>query len=264
MRLLPSVIVVLALFLSSQTWAQNPSIDPLKDSQAVSVVDQAIRVAGGANAIFAIADYKSQGTITYHGSDDVQGAVMISDRGLDRFRFDSTLPSGVRSIAIIEGGMTVQRENGVLRRVHEQAPMTLEALAMPHLRLLIALNNSSLGLYYRGITEVADRPTHVVRVQAILPNAVGRDDPVTQYVTMDFFIDAETYQIVMTRDLIPKLIPHEIHYSDYRSVDGVMMPYAMSEAISGHETWILQLNSIIVNTGIQDSQFEIEEEQHAR
>jgi hypothetical protein len=65
---------------SQQTQPLSTPPPAPKDPQAVSVLNQALTVAGGAAAIRAIADYTATGNITYHWNPEVQGVVTV--RGL--------------------------------------------------------------------------------------------------------------------------------------------------------------------------------------
>jgi hypothetical protein len=79
----------------------QPSAAPppaTKDPQAVSVVNQALKVAGGASAISAIKDYTGTGSITYHMAQDIQGTVTIRGRRLSRLRIDASLRATAATI----------------------------------------------------------------------------------------------------------------------------------------------------------------------
>jgi hypothetical protein len=92
-----------------------PTLPPAKkDRQAISIINQALSVAGGIQAIATIKDYTCTGTITYHKNvdRDVQGTVTIRAGGLNQLRMDTTLPSGTRS-EVTNGRITIKDENGV-------------------------------------------------------------------------------------------------------------------------------------------------------
>jgi hypothetical protein len=77
-----------------------------------------------------------------------------------------------------------------------------------------------------------------------------------EYRTIDFFIDASTFQVVMSQDVLPKGIPHQIRYSDFRTVNGLLVPFSISEEIAGQQDCLIQLSQVALNTGLADALFE--------
>jgi hypothetical protein len=71
--------------LPQQTQTATPT-PATKDPQAVSILNQALSVAGGMPAISAIADYTATGNMTYYSSQDVQETVTLRGLGLGQFR----------------------------------------------------------------------------------------------------------------------------------------------------------------------------------
>jgi len=262
------------LFLTVPVWAQQaqtmttPSPAP-KDPQAVSVLNQALGAAGGIQAIRAITDYTATGTITYHWSPEVQGNVTVRGLGLDEFRLDASLPTGVRSWAIQEGTTTRKAENGAIWQYPPpypipssdsfpyQPPMFPGSLALPYLQLVRLLSSGQFSLSYKGIVQVNGFPAHDVLAQRVFP---GRTQPdrFAEYHVEDIFIDTATLQLVMTRDNVPRHIVHQIRYADHKLVNGVLVPFSIGEEVGEQHTWDLQLGQINFNTGLQDSAFALQ------
>src|SRR5258708_4838122 len=92
--------VIVCLFLLNvsafaQTTQQTTISSPaLKDPQAVSVVNQALALAGGVVAFKTVADYTSTGVVTYHFPNEVSGPVTVRERGLTQLRVDAQLSAG--------------------------------------------------------------------------------------------------------------------------------------------------------------------------
>ena len=78
MRLVRCGLLLCYFVLSVSVWARQtqqvstPSAAS-RDPQAVTVLNQALSVAGGAAAITAIADYTGTGNITYPSEQDAYG-----------------------------------------------------------------------------------------------------------------------------------------------------------------------------------------------
>ena len=135
------------LLTGVSVWAQQPATSQQattparapQDPQAVGVVNQALAVAGGAAAISAIHDYSASGNITYHSNPEVQASVTLIGLGLDQFRQDANLPTGVRSLAISQGKMNQKLEDGGVLLVNTIAPLSPSSLAFPYPLLVGAL-----------------------------------------------------------------------------------------------------------------------------
>jgi hypothetical protein len=254
--------VLLFVFLPSMLFAQVPNAT--QDPQAVSVLNQALGAAGGATAHRAVTDYTGSGTITYHNNPDVQGTVSIKGLNSIAIRIDATLPTGIRSWAVHDGVATTKLENGRLSVAANkpnvpssdafpyQTPLFPSSIAFPYQQLTISLASPSFSISYRGIAQVDGHSVHDIEVQLV---SAGGVDPMSLYVARDFFIDTSTFQIVMTQDLVPKNVVHQIHYSNYTAVSGVLVPFAIAEELGGQATWTVQLSQIKFNSGLQDSDF---------
>jgi hypothetical protein len=45
----------------------------------------------------------------------------------------------------------------------------------------------------------------------------------------------------------------EIQFSDFRTVNGALVPFVLIEIISGQKTWMFQADSVALNTGLSES-----------
>lgn len=257
-----SLVLVLAISpMVIQAQSQSAT-----DPQAVSILTQAVAVAGGAQALRAVADYTGSGNITYHNP-DVQGTVSIKGLNSVAVRLDATLPTGVRSWAIHDGVATTKHENGTLSVAANnpnvpssdafpyQTPLFPSSIAFPYHQLTIALASPSFSISYKGMVQVDGHSVVDIQIQRV---SAGGVDPMSQYHARDFFIDTSTFQIVMTKDLVPKGGVHQIHYSNYTPISGVLVPFTITEDLGGQSTWTIQLSQMTFNSGQQDSDFQLQ------
>src|SRR5258706_1489110 len=273
-------LLVSLLLLSVPVWArqaQTPITPPSdqtattlppvpKDPQAVSLLNQALTAAGGTTAIKGVTDYTATGNVTYHWNPEAQGTVTVRGLGLGQLRVDATLPSGVHSSVVSEGQTTTKAEDGTLSKYPPPYPMPRSAafpyqppmfpgcLALPHTQLTVVLNAPRFSISYKGIVQVDGHAVHDIQAQAVLP---GQAQPgsVDEYHTADYFIDTSTVQLVMIQDVVPKHVVHQIRYSDYRAVSGVLVPFSIGEEMGGQKTWEILLDQASFNTGLQDTAF---------
>jgi len=228
-----------------------------KDPQAVSVLNQAVTVAGGIQAIFAINDYTASGNIAYAANQDMQGSVTLSGRLWGQFRMDESLPTGVRSQAISDGQTSTKDENGTVQHPRVQAPLNPSSLALPYLLLRVALQNPTYNLTYDGVAEIDGHSTHHIQVQRALAGGSDTQGVAVSFGTRDFFVDVSSFQVIMTQDSGKKGAVRQLHYSNYTSMNGILVPFLISEQWNGQPpTWVIQLKDIAFNSGLQDSAFQ--------
>lgn len=94
-----------------------------------------------------------------------------------------------------------------------------------------------------------------------MPDTLGND--LSRLSTRDYFIDAASFQLLSTVDMVyPQRDPasghsREIFFSDYRLVNGILVPFSISETVVGQRTWTIQVNQITFNSGLRDTDFEL-------
>jgi len=264
--LLLSILLLTIPVWAQQTQPSTTTPPATKDPQAVSVLNQALTVAGGAAALKAITDYTATGNITYHWNPEAQGTVTVRGLGLGQIRVDANLPHGVHSWVISDGQTSTKAEDGTLSQYPPpypvpssesfpyQPPMFPGSLAFPHEQFVAVLNSPIFSVSYKGIAQVDGRSVHDIELQRVLPGQTQTDN-MTEYRIMEFFVDTSTLQVAMTQDSMPKHIVHQVRYSDYRPVNGVLMPFSISEQMGGQKTREIQLDQISFNGGLQDSDF---------
>jgi hypothetical protein len=255
---------VLAVLTCHHAFAQTTVSPAPKDPQALSILNQALTAAGGLTTIKGITDYTATGTITYHWNPDEQGKVTVRGLGLDQFRVDANLSRGVRSWIISSNETIIKSENGAVWQYPPsypvpssdafpyKAPIFPGSLALPHSQLVTISNGSLFGASYKGIVQVDGRAAHDIQAEI---SGQAQPDSMAEYRTIDLFIDTTSLQLIMVQDNIPNHIVHQIRYSNYTTVRGVLVPFSIAEQMGGQRLWDMQLTQISFNTGLQDSAF---------
>lgn len=263
--LLPILFITVCIPVRAQQAQATTTTAAPQDAQAVSVLNQAVSVAGGAQALKAVTDYTGTGNITYQSNSGLQGTVTVEGLGSIDVRVDATIPTGVRSWAIADGITTLKNENGTISKPSAinpkvpssdafpyQTPLFPSSLAFPYRQLANILSNPNFSISYKGVVQVDGHSVHDIQAERV---GAGKVDPMSKYHARELFIDSSTFQIVMTQDTVPKNVIHQIHYSNYTAVSGVLVPFAIAEELAGQRTWTIQLSQITFNSGLQDSAF---------
>lgn len=249
--------VALLSALSQSIHAQQTLPTATKDPQAVSVLTQTLVTAGGLTALAAIQDVTGTGNITYYQPQNFQCSVTVRGRELDQFRLDATLPSGISAQAISNGQMTVKLASGNVIPINSDAPPYSSRVFLPYIFLSAALNGPEFGLSYKGVVEIDGHSVVDVEVQEVVPDSVHPSGLFSEYHTIGFFIDTSTFQVAMMQDTVPNHLVRQTRYSAYRTVSGILVPYTITQQSGGLQTWMIQLNQINFNTGLQDSDFQL-------
>jgi hypothetical protein len=250
------------LLLSISVWGQQtqPGTAPPpapKDPQAVTLLNQALAVAGETTSIAALTDYTAKGNITYNWNPQAQGSVTVQALGLNQYRVDASLPKGVRSSAVTNGQMTMKFEDGSVQLIHTQIAMNLSGLVVPYLELSIGLNSPAFSLSNKGLVEVNGHSAYDIQVQ-LVGSGLNRPRNLADFYVRDYFVDATTFHVLMTQDLAPKHVIRQLQYSDFTPVNGVLVPFSITEMTGSQQTWTMQLSQITFNSGLQDSAFALQ------
>ncbi len=243
---------------------QLPSIVTSSDPQALAALAQALQAAGGAQALGAIQDFTATGQITYSwaGNPD-QGTVTLRGRGLDQFRLDASLPEGTRSWAVSHGVGNLKETDGTETKISGHNALALGSLTFPYLPLVAASLNSTTTVSTVGTVPVNGANAVQIRVQRHYASSYDPNGLIAQLTTRDFFIDPTTSLIVKTEQMthpqetFTVSLPEDISFSNYRAVNGVMVPFTITDTVNGQQIWTIQLSAIQFNTGLTDADFSL-------
>lgn len=252
-------------FLASQVRAQHGGSLPQsiqRDPQALEVLLRSLNAAGGQPVVGTIEDYTASGKIIYFwGHQPVTGSVNLKGRGTGQFRLDAAIPTGVRSWAVSNGVGFMRMEDGDVTVIPEHNTWNYGSLTIPWFYVVKALNDSSMNLSYVGLEPTTDGQVYHVQTKEVFGSDVDPEGLHSKLTTRDFFVDAKTYRITRTRDMLhpkyqsTKNIIHEVEFSDYRVLKGVSLPFSINDRIGGQLTSTIQLAQIDFNTGLGDLDF---------
>ena len=232
-----------------------------RDQQALTILTQTLNAAGGAALLNAARDFKGLGTIThYWAGEEVKGAVTVRGRGTGQFRVDASLDAGVRSWAANNGTGWVREINGTVTPISYDNAINLGSLTFPFTYLASTFSDNSMSISYVGLESKAGVLVHHIRTHRVYGN-----DPngiLAHLTTRDFYIDQNTSQLIRvqfavhpenfsTQDFI-----REVQFSDYRMVNGILVPFSITQTGNGQLLWSMQLSQISFNTSMQDSDFQ--------
>jgi hypothetical protein len=254
-----AIAFVLSGGVAAQDTARTMPAD--RDPQALAILQNALAHADSRNALPAVKDFRETGTITYYwAGQQVQGKATVRGLGLQRFRLDAQLPEGTRSWIVNRGTGWLKAADGRVTTIPYHNAVALGALTLPSLKLLTAVN-SATSVTYAGVEKIENSQFQHIQInEQYIPGANPKDQA-GRLGLSDIYIDPATNEIVGIQnnthpiDTMNREIPHAIYFADFRSVDGIAVPFAVSEWINGQKIWSLQLDAVQFNRGLTDADF---------
>ena len=251
---------------SAAGWAQQSATQsttpPPRDAQAVAVLNQAAAIAGGIAPISTVLDFTATGDITYYwAGQEVQGTVLLKGRGDSQLSLQATMPQGVRTVVISGGVGSINEVDGYVRKISNA--INLASLAFPASHLVTVLQDNTSSVAYIGLETANGRQVHHVRIQKFPSTDNSVNAALINLGTRDLYVDATTLQITSTVDYarpegqLSLSLAHVVQFSDYRTVNGVQVPFSITQFGSGQRTSSIQLNQITFNTGLTDGDFHV-------
>ncbi len=239
---------------------QTSTPSTIRDQRALAIITQSLNAAGGATALSAIQDCSGSGTITYYWSDSpVQGTVNVKSRGLGQLRIDATLADGARSVIANNGSGSVAEIDGSVALLPHQSAAALGSMALPYLPLLAAFQDTSITITYVGLVDHLGKQVYDVRVQKPYAFATNPTGTMGVLNARDFLIDSNSFLVTsvlnsvnITRDGVDA---HAFEFSNYQTVNGVAVPFSISETARGQALFTIQLNQVTFNSNLADSDF---------
>jgi hypothetical protein len=242
--------------------AQQAPTTATQNPQAVALLTQSLNAMGGISAISAIQDYTGTGTITYNWANEpVQAAATVQSMGVNTLRVDSNLNTGTQTWALDRMAGVFIAPSGTRRNASFYNLATAGGLTFPALRLVSILQSTATTVTYVG--QVTRNGTTAYQVHCVLPaNASTPPAPnLPAFGAFDLFIDATSLLVVSLQETayaesnFQVSFLHEIDFSNYQTVGGVAVPFAIAESIGGQRTWSLSLSSLSFNSGLTEAVF---------
>lgn len=189
------------------------------------------------------------GTITY-GSEQNSYPAALTILGSKRSRLDVQTSTGTISSRINNRVGNIQQPDG--KRFPLAPEMAASGIVQFELPRLADLQTKS-SILDHGMTVVDGMNLHRLTLeQPLTPQ---------KNIATDLYFDPETHLLIKTANAIrpdgsQSELLRVITYGDYRSVDGVMIPFLYTQALDGQKQWTIQLSEVQLNPTIQLNYFE--------
>jgi hypothetical protein len=254
--------------VSATSTTASAIVDPPRDAQAVSILNQVLTAAGGAPAIAAVSDYTATGNVVT-GND--KGTITL--RGLHgwEFRMDIADSTGTHSTGVHQGKLFTKAVDGTVDIPQQNknrdrfalpvwTPLFPAGYAFQSAFVTHVVSGKAFSVSMVGSTEINGHSVYDVRISLGPSTTTSQpgDRNLIRRPSRDLFIDTSSFQIVAFRESVPRNPMHEVDYDNYKPVNGVLMPFTISESYGGQTVATMQINQITFNTGLVASVFSVQ------
>jgi hypothetical protein len=144
--------------------------------------------------------------------------------------------------------------------------VALGLASFPIWKLTSVLADQTTDVTYDGIVD--DDGEKLIKVHCALPSTAtattdkdssGAATPIKETPPVDIFLDPQTFLVKRLASTArpntggSTTYPYEVRFGDYRSQNGVQVPFAFEERIGGQKTWSVALDSVAFNTTLTDA-----------
>ena len=254
------------LVLSSPAFlaAQQP---PQRDPRGVALLQAAAIALSGA---VPITDVTLTGTARrIAGSDDESGSTTLKATAAGQSRLDFFFPSGARSEVRVgpddSPTGTWTGRDGVSHQVALHNLQTDPDWFFPALLVVRAASKPDRAITYVGRESRDGAAVDHVTVYRQASQPWAEFATLLQRLTqLEVFLDAGTHlPAAVTFDIHPDNdastgIPTQVRYSNYRSVNSVLIPFHVERFLNNGLVLDIQLKTVNLNTGLSASDFSVQ------
>ena len=239
-----SVLIVFIININSY-----PGIKALHDTLLVSedslkakeVIDNYVAAIGGADKIYNIMDRTTIMTGSIQG---INVTIISYQKAPNKFK-QQIKAGNTKQVIIFDG------EKGMMSLAGEKVQVTggeLEKLKFEStLTLLTDIEHYGIKLTFDGTEKIESEDAY--KIILTLPSGIKW----TQYYDTASGLKLKELKYIQSES---GLFEQEITYEDYREVGGLLYPFKIKQSI-GTQTMEFIVNSIEINTGLVDREFEI-------
>jgi hypothetical protein len=252
-------LAVALSFLISAVCAlgQNPLSS---DTSAVSLAQKSVAALTGGASVSDVT--LNANVISILGSDNETGTGTLTAKGLSESRVDLNLSGGTRSEVrnSANGGPAGAwtKNGGASTPFAVHNTLTDSAWFFPALSSLTQTANPNVVFKYIGQEQHSGVSTQHIQIF----QAPSAGIPSLQRLsTTDVYLDAATllpvavaFKVHPDKDMNTD-IPTEILFANYRSVNGIQVPFHFQRMLNGGVILDVTVTSVALNTGLQDSSF---------
>jgi hypothetical protein len=240
-------------------YAQQPPIAPTKDPQAISILQQSVKIMASTIPSDSVASGNIQ---IVAGSQTTPGTILILTRGYTQSLVQLTTPE-MTSEVIYSNGQANEIAAGAVNVLPLELVVITQAPEFPIPVLLALLNDPDTSFQYIGLEATNGLSLQHVRTS---DSFASRPDlqPLSSFSTRDIWIDASSglpQRISYVRRPAHGAVAGvaiDVFYSNYQTSSGVLFPSTIQKSLNGTPWATISIQSMAFNTGLTDSDFPVQ------
>jgi len=251
------VVLVMIPLIGTQAFSQSPAA---KDSSALTVLAQ-MAAASGWTALSIPKDAVATGTITANTPTGTQSyPVVFKARPGNQFRTEFPTRG---SVIVVNGQQGSHISPAGTETVQAFASYSMRPLMFGFFTILAQFGALDIGLADLGSEPSGADTLRRIELKQLASLGDGLDAPRLLGSRMVVFVSQATgMPVKIEHNVISSANPTAFlavtdNLSDFRRVGSLIIPFHMEEFADGQRLWSLQLDSVQVNTGLADSDFDV-------
>lgn len=240
---------------------QTSSLSPGRDPQANGLLLQAVAAMGGSSAA-QIQDSVTEATITWLQNPAAPATTtVIKTKGPDKIRIHNQ-SGGATQTVIHNQGRNLRSVGAGWKQGPSANSIHKRPEHLPVVLLAYELARGDLSAEYVGLETVGAQTAHHIRLARVSSMGNDLDAQLTKNSQLDVFIEPQSFQVLKISYLHFSENdwrvgwPMEIYYSDYRNVNGILIPFNQRAVFNGTPKFVLNVTQVALNQGLADSDFE--------
>jgi hypothetical protein len=251
-----TVVHVILFFLSAYPLAAQTSISqPKQDSQSVALISSMVAACGWSSPVPT--SVVAKGAASSFGE---QPEPIVIEAAPGYFRLERPQSNVV---VLVHGPIGLISENGTRTRMKGGVASSIQPWIFPFYTELATVGDSHLSITDGGGSSVASVPVQLINLESFAKSNDGMDSlrhtasKITVSVSKSNFTPVQIHFFRTSRESSRSGAYVDAYLSDYRPVNGILLPFRYEERVGEHSQMTIQLQSVEFNSAIPSADFNL-------
>jgi len=257
-----SLLLISNLTMSAQVSQEKSNDNVGKDGAAVSLLNQTLGQIGWKAADNKHSDAIVTGTITRAGEDENSAsAITIKYLGKNKAKVETT-SNGLTTTTVMNGNGAVSTgPDGKMQKLHGHASLNMMAPMLPFLTDIAYGDDADVSVKSLGQKEVRGELANGVEVSRepdekdLMARVRRLAAPIKIWISVKtgLPIQIDYFRLAVTNYKVQ--IPYEVYLRDYRTVNGISIPFRQEISVHSQPFHTLQFTNVKFNSGLAEVEF---------
>jgi hypothetical protein len=202
----------------------------------------------------------ASGVLSLNGNKPATLPIVMKSRGTAQLRSELTTSKGVRITIVNSGSGKIVQPDGTVHWLDTENTISQRVTQIPALSLLAEYQLPTVSTQYMGTANVDGSTADVIALGVYAATKTASADKESQLTQKLFYIDHSTSMVLRMQEIHYSENGNdsdgvEIRYSDYRAVQGVMVPFNQQTYANGQPLFGIVLSNVSLGAALPDSDF---------